>query len=148
MKILICSIIAFTFLSCVSENGPEYVLKSFIDQRFSGGVDKEDFSKFFAGELLEDIATLDESTIGKLNEVKDFKKYSYKMNFKRCDEEKCFLTYTLIFDATAISGKSNSRVRVKVKKIAELRRDDMSWKIHGISDIKTHYDYKELKSAE
>ncbi|OIQ18279.1 MAG: hypothetical protein BM556_08440 [Bacteriovorax sp. MedPE-SWde] len=150
MRNLLIVIITFvSFVSCTKNKGPESVLKSYIENRFSQKIEKSDFTDFFGGELLEEMNTLDNEAIGKLNQVKGQKKKSFKINFRRCDNEKCFLTYTLVFDTTAkaevnSSGTNEADVRVKVKKIAELRKVEEKWKIFGISDIKTHYDYKTL----
>lgn len=150
MSKLIISVILLGLISCVSNKGPEETLRSFVNNRFVSEVDKEDFKKFFAGELLSELEGMDEEAIKAFNSVKGQKKKSFKVNFKRCSDDKCFLTYTLVYDTTAqaLDKQENERssgVTVKVKKIAELRKIEQSWKIFGISDIKTLYDYKSLQ---
>jgi hypothetical protein len=151
MKTSLLLICFLTFISCVQNKGPEETLKSYINNRFSNEVEKDDFKKYFAGELLTEMEGLTEEAINKINEVKGQKKKSFKINFKRCTDEKCFLTYTLVYDTHAQATVGNpeashsNSVRVKVKKIAELRKIQKSWRIYGISDIKTLYDYKTLK---
>lgn len=153
MKLLSILIISIFIFSCNKEKGPEDVLGSYVNKSFKGSIEKDDFKDYFAGDLLTEYEGLDEEVLGKLNKIKNQKKKSFKVNFQRCDQDKCFLTYTLIYeaeaagDATVESNTSsfNSDVTVKVKKIAELRKIDNLWKIYGISDIKTHFDYKELK---
>ena len=142
MKLINILICALMLLSCSQKKGPEGVLKSYIDKRFSSGIDKEEFSEFFGGTMLEDLETVDESVVGKMNKIKDYKKTSFTVNFKKCTEQKCFLTYTLSFDAKAEAGETEKKVAVKVKKVAELQKENKTWKIHDISDVKTHFDYK------
>jgi hypothetical protein len=136
----------------MKKKGPEATLKAYIDNRFSSEVEKDDFKNFFAGELLAEMEGLDEKSIADINAIKGQKKKSFKINFKRCDEQKCFLTYTLVYDTFAKAAVPEdsenvhqNNVRVKVKKIAELRKTEDVWRIFGISDIKTLYDYKSLK---
>ena len=139
LSILMCALVLF---SCSSKKGPEGVLKSYIDKRFSSGIEKDDFSDYFGGEMLDDLETVDETVVGKMNDIKGYKKKSLEINFKKCSQEKCFLTYTLVFDAKAEAGSTKKNVAVKVKKIAELQKTGETWKIFDISDVKTHYDYK------
>lgn len=128
----------------MKKSGPDEVLQSYINDRFNKELTREDFKDYFAGEILQELEGLDEKVIGDLNEVKQAKKKKLAIDFKRCDEDKCFITYTLSYDASAKADASQTGVTVKVKKIAELRRLENEWKIFGITDIKTFYDYESI----
>ncbi len=130
--------------SCMKKSGPDEILQNYINDRFSKELEKEDFKDYFAGELLEELEGLDAKVIGDLNEVQKAKKKRLAIDFKRCDDDKCFITYTLSYDSTANAADSETKVVVKVKKIAELRRLENEWRIFGITDIKTFYDYESI----
>lgn len=136
--LLLCLI---SFVGCMKSNGPEEVLKEFVDLRFEKELSKSDLEKYFAGDMLENITGLDEAALGNFSQNVEASKRKYTLDFKRCDEDKCFITYTLSYTTTAEASQKTSDVGVKVKKIAELRRFDNAWKIVGITDIKTFYDF-------
>ena len=131
--------------SCSTKTGPEGLLTSYVNQRFNNGVEVDDFEKYFAGSLLDEMSQLSQSELEKINLVKGSKKPILKISYKRCNgPEECFLTYTLQYNTTASAAGSAAGVRVKIKKIARLKSVEEKWRIYDISDVKTHYDYKAL----
>jgi hypothetical protein len=144
MKKVIFFLFVLLISSCSRDNSPEGVLSGYINKRFKAGVAADDFQSFFGGELLEEMSQLSEDQINRVNNIKGSKS-SFKIDYKRCNgTEECFLTYTLKYDTKAKADKASSDVRVKVKKIAQMRTVDGNWRIFDISDVKSHYDYKEL----
>ena len=143
MKKIFVFVLLSLIVGCFGKKGPDSVLKSYIDLRFSSGVKPESFSQFFRGELLEQMNALTDKDIERLNNIGPGKR-KFKLDYKRCEEKRCFLTYSLTYQAKAQAENEKSDVFVKVKKIAEMAEEDNEWKIVGISDVKTHYDYQPL----
>lgn len=137
----IIALLLISLLSCVKSGGPEQVLKEYVNKRFSNEITKEDFKEYFDGELLSDFDQIDERALGELNQVNTSKSKKMEIEFKRCDEDKCFLTYSLMYSTSAQANEQTSDVQVKIKKIAELKKIENKWKITGNTDIKTHYDF-------
>lgn len=131
----------FLLTSCVKTGGPEQVLKEYANKRFNNELSKDDFKDYFDGEILADFEAVDEKALGELNQVNTSKTRRVEIEFKRCDESKCFLTYSIVYSTQANANNLSSPVQVKIKKIAELKKIDDKWKITGITDIKTHYDF-------
>lgn len=128
-------------VGCVKPGGPESVLKEYVNKRFQNEVSKEDFKEYFEGEILEELENIDQKTVGDLNQINESKSKKLEIEFKRCDEDKCFLTYSISYSTAASANQMSTDVHVKVKKIAELRKFENKWKISGITDIKTYYDF-------
>lgn len=139
MKILLLTFILL--VSCVKTGGPEQVLKEYTNKRFNNELTREDFQEYFDGEILADFEVIDQKALGELNQINTAKTRKMDIEFKRCDEVKCFLTYSIVYSTQAESNNQTSDVQVKIKKIAELKKVEDKWKITGITDIKTHYDF-------
>lgn len=139
MKILLLTLIFL--VSCVKTGGPEQVLKEYANKRFNNELTREDFQEYFDGEILADFEVIDQKALGELNQINTSKTRKMDIEFKRCDEVKCFLTYSIVYSTQAESNNQTSDVQVKIKKIAELKKIEDKWKITGITDIKTHYDF-------
>ena len=132
--------------SCTKKTTPEGVLREFVSKRFSQEFDAGDFRDYLAGEILNEVLAEDGKYLEKINASKDFKMGKFKINAKRCIEEKCFLTYSLGYAAPYDSKDEQStsgKVSVNVRKIAEMKKYDGMWKIFSITDVKTNFDYEE-----
>ena len=130
--------------SCTKKSTPETVLREFVAKRFSESFSVNDFKEYLGGEILEEVTANDGEYIEKINETNKFKMGKFKVNAKRCIEDKCFLTYSLDYKAP-YEGEENteSNVSITVRKIAEMKKDQGAWKIFGITDVKTNFDYQE-----
>lgn len=143
MKISII-LLVFTFLmSCTKKSSPELVLRDFVSKRFSQEFSEDDFREYLAGEILEEALAEEGKYLEKINEAKSFKMSKFKINTKRCIDDKCFLTYSLAYDAPYTVQKESGSVAVNIRKIAEMKKEEGVWKIFGITDVKTNFDYKE-----
>ncbi len=132
--------------SCTKKTTPEGVLKEFVSKRFSQEFEVDDFQEYLAGEILNEVLAEDGKYLEKINASKNFKMGKFKINAKRCIEEKCFLTYSLGYSAPYDTKDENSKtgnVSVNIRKIAEMKKFEGMWKIFSITDVKTNFDYEE-----
>ena len=140
-NLIILSIFTF-FISCTKKSTPELVLREFVSKRFSQEFKADDFKEYLGGEILEEVLAEEGKYLNKINEAKSFKMSKFKINAKRCIDQKCFLTYSLAYNAPYDKQKESGTVAVNIRKIAEMKQEEGVWKIFGITDVKTNFDYK------
>lgn len=127
----------FIFQSCQSQKGPTIVLKEFLSYRFKQDQNKEDVLKYITGSFKEKVLALSESDIKDFLNSSKLVKKKLKIEIKKCDESKCFLTYVLSYKQ---NGIDNEAYEIDVKKIAELHLIDDTWKIENVSNIKSYIE--------
>ncbi len=128
------------FFGCNSQKGPEETLRNFVNYRFSSSQDKGKTLSYVTGTLEEKIVEMSDEDYKLFEKTTEYKKKKLRINLKKCTENQCFITYTLSFFKKTGEQKSAS---LEVKKIAELKKTDKSWKIADVNNIKTYIESKE-----
>ena len=141
MKRFLCLLLISTVFSCFNKveeerNDPESVLKSYIKYRFSKDQSKEDLLRRTTGQLYTDLDKFSEEDLRKIVSKYSARQGKLVINLKKCEEARCYITYTLKFDQ--FDGHTKA-FRVEVKKIAQIDLVNEVWKIAKISDIKSHF---------
>jgi hypothetical protein len=75
--------------------------------------------------------------------INNVQQNSFKVLSKSCQENKCFLTYSISFKTTVESSHFQS----EVKKIAEIQLVDGRWLIAEVSNVKTYHEAMEPINA-
>ena len=126
------------FFGCKSASGPEESLREYIDYAVSGDATKDGFMERSTSGLLTALEGMDQADFDDYaKEMAHVDKKRMKINNKNCQEDKCFITYTISYD-----GKSDEKsvYSIEVRKIAELHQIDEEWKLASINNVKSHYD--------
>lgn len=130
-------LISVFLVSCQKKNGAESTLMDFINYRFTSGQTKEKLLEYTAGKLHSLIEGMTEEEFEQFAKMEAAKKRKVEINFKNCEEEVCYLTYTVSYSSD-VGGKE--AFKVDAKKIAELRKSQDEWKVADVSDIKSYYE--------
>ncbi|MCO4794666.1 MAG: hypothetical protein KC493_13190 [Bacteriovoracaceae bacterium] len=135
----------FVFSSCTKKGNSEDVLKGYVKYRFSPTQSKDELLGRTTGTLNDKITEMNEEAFKDFVSMEKFKMRKFEINLKRCSEDQCFITYTLSYDQYQ-DGKR--QYENEVKKIAEIRKIEESWKIADVSNVKTYIDSKEEITVE
>lgn len=124
--------------ACQTEHSPESGLRSYITYANTGNATKEGFIERSTGDLRATLETMDEEQFETFAEqMKHSIQKDFDINKKNCQELKCFITYTIEYDA---QSEGESVYRVDVRKIAELVKEDEEWKIASVENVKSYYE--------
>jgi len=133
--------LSFLFISsiglwgCNSDSSPEEKLKSYIKERFSGGMDKEDVLSYVTGPFYDFVNEMEEEAFTNFLDLKNLKLNFIKIIDKRCEPEKCFVTYLIDYSLKDSSKKTD--FKTQVKKVVEIVSVEKDWKIYKIDNLKT-----------
>ncbi len=135
-------LLAFMFLvvlaSCMkSDLSPEAALKDFVDSRIGAVVDRDFVLERVTGKMLQSFENMSNLDFEKFANMKNIKSESFKILSKSCQENKCFLTYSVSY-LTMTDNKT--RFSSEVKKIAEMVKSENKWLIADVSNIKTYHE--------
>ena len=140
MKYLYFLIILAIAIGCAKDfKNPETVLKEYVNYRFSKHQTRPKLLKYSTAFLYQSIEEMSEGDFNKFKNTGTYKKRKFKINLKKCSDNQCHITYTVVYD---ITKKNNLLYSVEVKKIAELHKVSNSWKIASVSNVKTFLDSK------
>lgn len=135
--------LSFIFLvACVQEKEtPEKTLSTYLKERTSKQVDLEFYQTYTGGKMLASVEALSDEEFSEYARPIDVKKKKFKIMKKNCIEEEnsCFLTYVISYDTPSEKPETSAQV----KKIAEMKKIDNSWKIVEVVNVKTFYENKE-----
>ena len=138
------ALIALVFLTaCNSQKSPEEVLQKYINLRIDHNQSRDALTPYLTGEMLKGVLALSEEDYDKFSKNTNIKKKRFKINLKRCNDQKCYLTYTFKYTGPR---KGNDDYIMSVKKIAEVVKVEDKWKISKVSDLKSHLE--SLKAIE
>ncbi|MDA8791595.1 hypothetical protein N9N67_00035 [Bacteriovoracaceae bacterium] len=141
LNLIILSIF-LTLIACVEEKEtPEKTLSIYLKERTSSQVDLEFYQSYTAGKMLASVEALNEEEFNEYSRPIDVKKKKFKIMKKNCIEEdnSCFLTYIISYDTPTEKPETSAQV----KKIAEMKKIENSWKIVEVVNVKTFYENKE-----
>jgi hypothetical protein len=125
--------------SCSKKKDAVGVLKNFVDYRFSMSQSKSGLMGMSTGAMAAKLELLSGDDFKKFRDVSGLKKKKMKINIKNCEPEHCYLTYTLTYSK---KGNKGDDFLVEVKKIAEVKKEEGSWKIADVNNVKTFVDSK------
>ena len=130
--------------SCLGpENNPEVVLRDFIQKQFTGKLTRQDVLKRTTGELFEEYSKMTDETFKNLFLQKKLAKKKVKINFKKCSDLRCSITFSISYDVYEDKKIKNM---VETKKIASLLKDNKNtWKIEKIVNLKTYFENSPIK---
>lgn len=139
MRLLLLSFL-FLFASCLNENlSPESALKDFIEARMGSTVTREFVLEKVTGKMLQSLENMSDEDFQKFADLRNVRKDSFKVLSKSCQENRCFLTYSIAYKTTLEKASFSS----EVKKIAELQLIENKWFIADVSNIKTYHEANE-----
>jgi hypothetical protein len=135
-------LLLFFFVSCLSTDlSPESALKDFIDSRIGKVVDREFVLERVTGKMLQSFENMAEEDFKKFSDMQNIKADSFKILSKSCQENKCFVTYSVSYFTK--SPENKTIFSSEVKKIAEMIKIENKWLIADVSNIKTYHESME-----
>lgn len=144
MKILMCSVFLL-LVSCLEDNrSPEAALKDFIEIRIGNVVTRNSIIDKVTGKMKQSLANVSEDEFKQFADLRNVSRDSFKVLSKSCQEETCFLTYSISYKT-----KQNDKdaFTSEVKKIAELSLVEGKWLIADVTNIKTYHESLEPINA-
>lgn len=125
-------------IGCVDNgNTPESALKDFVERRLESVATREDVMGQTTGKLRLSLESMEDEEFNKFADLRDYKKSSFRIISKSCQEKRCYVTYAIGYKQ-APAGKTEWSS--EVKKIAELQWEEGRWLIADVSNIKTYHE--------
>ncbi len=135
----------FLFAGCLDDNrSPEAALKDFIEIRIGNIVTRSSLVEKVTGKMRQSLENVSDDEFQKFADLRNVKKDSFKILSKSCQQETCFLTYSISYK-TKIEDKD--AFTSEVKKIAELNMVEGKWLIADVTNIKTYHESLEAINA-
>lgn len=135
-------LLLFVLTGCFeSGNSPESALKGFIESRLDKAASKSDLIERLTGKMKISIESMDDDDFEKFADLRKYKRESFRIISKSCQEKKCYLTYALSFKTIPDKQATWSS---EVKKIVELQWIGSKWLIADVSNIKTYHESMEV----
>ena len=132
-------LLLFLFASCLATDlSPESALKDFIDSRIGKLVERDFVLERVTGKMLQSFENMSDEDFLKFADMKNIKADSFKILSKSCQENKCFITYSISYLTKNVENKTI--FSSEVKKIAELVKVENKWLIADVSNIKTYHE--------
>lgn len=136
MRLLLLSFLLLV-TACVDENlSPEGALREFVESRMGSTVTRQFVMDRVTGKLKVGLENMSDEDFEKFADLRNVRKDSFKVLAKSCQENKCFLTYSVSYRTTLEKMNFSS----EVKKIAELLLFEKKWLIADVSNIKTYHE--------
>jgi hypothetical protein len=120
--------------------GPEDVLRTFINYRLSSSQSKQELLDLSTGKMRAQIEAMPEENFKKFTNTSMFRLNSIEITLKSCNPNHCTITYVLKY--SKMSGDTTSASN-EIKKMAEIEKEGGQWKISGVSTVKTYLDIKD-----
>jgi 2-oxo-4-hydroxy-4-carboxy--5-ureidoimidazoline (OHCU) decarboxylase len=144
MKLLICSLL-FLLTACLEDNrSPEAALKEFIEIRIGNVVTRNSLVEKVTGKMRQSLENVSDEEFQKFADLRNVQRDSFKVLSKSCQEETCFLTYSISYKT---KQEEKDAFASEVKKIAELRLISGKWLISDVTNIKTYHESLEPINA-
>ncbi|MBK23890.1 MAG: hypothetical protein CME70_07790 [Halobacteriovorax sp.] len=141
MKIFIYLLLPILIMSCNQDQGPEQVLRSYVNLRFQKGDNLKALIDKTTGELkadLESLKTLGEEARKKFDQSSQFKKKTLKVISRDCNKKTCKITYIISYEKESSGNPYNAEIR----NVANLSFVDGVWKIGSIGGLKSYFESK------
>lgn len=134
-------ILLFALTACMkNDEGPEAALKDFVDSRVGKVIDREFVMKRVSGKMLQSFKQMTPETFEQFADMKNIKADSLKILSKNCENDKCFLTYSVSY---LTKNAEKTLFSSEVKKIAEMVQVEDKWLIADVSNILTYHESHE-----
>lgn len=128
----------FLLCACFEDNRtPESALKDFIDLRMGAVVSREEVLKRVTGAMKVSLESITDEEFNQFADLRNVERESFKVLSKSCQQNKCFLTYSLMYKTKQDDKAAYSS---EVKKIAEIQQEDGKWLIADVTNIKTYHE--------
>jgi hypothetical protein len=137
--------VLFLLVSCLDDNrSPEAALKDFIEIRIGNIVTRTSLIDKVTGKMRQSLENVSDEDFKQFADLRNVEKDSFKVLSKSCQEESCFITYSISYKT-----KQNDRntFSSEVKKIAELSLVSGKWLIADVTNIKTYHESLEPINA-
>lgn len=142
MKFLLLSSLMFLILSsCTKKQAPEDVLRKYVDYRFSASQTRDGAIEMLTGDLKEKLKSLTEEELKIFLNSANMTKKSLSIQSSNCTGDKCKVVYILKYEKSDAGKKP---YLVENKKEAVLAKEDDSWKVSEVSNIKTYIESPEI----
>lgn len=133
------------FASCLDDNrSPEAALKEFIELRIGNVVTRSALIEKVTGKMRQSLENVTDEEFQQFADLRNVQRDSFKILSKSCQQETCFLTYSISYKTKQNDQNAFSS---EVKKIAELNRVSGKWLIADVTNIKTYHESLEPINA-
>lgn len=133
MKLLIL----FLFITgCQYKAGPEKILEDFINYRLSGNQEKDFYLESTTGKMKDFIGSMGPEEFQNFTKADRFSNSKIKIDFKKCSEKQCSITYTIKYDYSS-EEEGTKGFESEIKKVAQLENEEGQWKISDLMNVKT-----------
>ncbi len=129
MKLLL---IALFLVSCSKPQGPQEILASFVQYRFSDKQDRDKLLDMTEGKLRSSFDEMSDEDFDKFISM-PIKKTKFRVISTDCNATECSITYVVGYDTFDSGEKAYT---TEVKKIAKIQNFEDGWKIVDVSNIK------------
>lgn len=144
MKYFLFSLL-FLLASCLEDNrSPEAALKDFIEIRIGNIVTRTSLIDKVTGKMRQSLENVTDEEFKQFADLRNVEKDSFKVLSKSCQEESCFITYSISYKTKQNDKNAFSS---EVKKIAELTLISGKWLIADVTNIKTYHESLEPINA-
>jgi hypothetical protein len=135
-------LLLFLFVSCLATDlSPESALKDFVDSRIGKIIERDFVIERVTGKMLQSFENMSDEDFQKFADMQNIKADSFKILSKSCQENKCFITYSISY---LTKGDTKKTIfSSEVKKIAEMIKVENKWLIADVSNIKTYHESME-----
>lgn len=131
-------VLLLSLTSCFDRiDSPEAALRDFVDIRLEKVVSKDAIVERTTGKLKSSLEAMTEEEFSKFSDLRAFKRDTFKVLSKNCQEKRCYLTYSLGYHQNVEGKKTWSS---EVKKIAEIQSVEGKWLISDVSNLKTYHE--------
>lgn len=128
----------FFLVSCLDDNrSPEAALTEFIELRIGTVVTRSALVGKVTGKLRASLESITDEEFQQFADLRNVQRNSFKILSKSCQQETCFVTYSISYK-TKEDGKD--AFSSEVKKIAELNLVSGKWLIADVTNIKTYHE--------
>lgn len=128
----------FLLTACFEDNRtPEAALKDFIEVRLGNIVSRETLLAKVTGKMRQSLENVSDEEFETFADLRNVQKDSFKVLSKSCQENQCFVTYSITYKTK--DGNEATFVS-EVKKIAELLQNEGKWLIADVTNIKTYHE--------
>ena len=144
MKLLMCSVFLL-LVACLEDNrSPEAALKDFIEIRIGNIVTRNSIIDKVTGKMRQSLENVSDDEFKQFADLRNVSRDSFKVLSKSCQEETCFLTYSISYKT---KQNDKNAFNSEVKKIAELTLVEGKWLIADVTNIKTYHESLEPINA-
>ncbi len=118
-------------------NSPESALKEFVETRLERVATRDSVLEKTTGKMRLSLESMDEEDFQQFADLRQYRKESFRIISKACQEKKCYVTYSLSYRK---APEQKTEWTTEVKKIVEILWVEGRWLIADVSNIKTYHE--------